>query len=240
LLFNIKTLLLITLLFLSQGAVAQSNPTLKPYKALYNVKFRGLSGGDIEFSLNKQNTDQFVFSSRLLPNFLGSLFTSDQAEDTSMLILDGVDIKPLHFNSEDGSKKTEDDISYIFDWNNNQVKGHYKDQDFIMTVPHGVQDRLSIQLSASLALQTGKEPGKLIMLEKNELQEFMITRQGTEHIRTQAGEFDTVVLKSERAGSSRITRYWYAARLGYLPVRAERTSKGKVDVVMELKSIQFL
>ncbi len=238
-LFNIKTLLLITLLFLSQGAVAQSNPTLKPYKALYNVKFRGLSGGDIEFSLKKQNTDQFVFSSRLLPNFLGSMFTSDQAEDISVLMPDEAGIKPLHFNSEDGSKKSGNDISYNFDWSINQVKGHYKDQDFTLAVPHGVQDRLSIQLSASLALQAGKEPGKLIMLEKNELQEYLITRQGTEHIRTQAGEFDTVVLKSERAGSSRITRYWYAARLGYLPVRAERTSKGKVDVVMELKSIQF-
>ena len=232
-------LVTLTLVSLNQWAFAQDPPTLKPYIARYNVKYRGLSGGDIVFTLKRQGTDQFVFSSRLLPNFLGGLFTSDQAEDTSTLLLETNGLKPLQFSSEDGRTKTENDIRYQFDWSTNQVKGRFKDQDFTMSVPRGVQDRLSIQLSASLALQANKDPGKLIMLEKNELQEYTITRQGSEHISSDTGEFDTVVLKSERSGSDRVTRYWYADSLGFIPVRAERSTKGTVDIVMELKSIQF-
>jgi hypothetical protein len=78
------------------------------------------------------------------------------------------------------------------------------------------------------------------MLEKDQLQEYHITRVGNERVRVAAGEYDVVVLKSERHGSSRSTRYWYAPQPGYIPVRAERSTKGKVDIVMELKSYQPL
>jgi len=233
------TLLLLTTLGMSSYALGQDQPTLKPYTARYNVKFRGLSGGDIVFTLKKQTGNQYVFSSRLLPNLLGGLFTSDQAEDSSNFLFEEGVIKPLQFTSEDGSKNTEKDIRYQFDLINLQVKGHAKDQDFTLTVPRGVQDRLSIQLNASLALQANKDPGKLVMLEKDELQEYSITRQGTERISTAAGQFDSVILKSVRNGSDRVTRYWYAKDFGYIPVRAERTTKDKTDIVMELKSIQF-
>lgn len=232
--------LLLLALFVMQDIGAQSPAALKPYVARYNVKYKGLSGGDIEFTLRNDGNGRYVYSSHLLPNFLGSLFASDQAEDTSVVLYDGSSVKPLKFRSEDGNKDTLKDIRYDFDWSKPSVNGRYKNQDFRMDVPTGAQDRLSIQLAASLKLQAGQEPGQLVMVEKDELQEYRITRIGNEHIRTAAGEFAVVVLKSERQGSSRSTRYWYAPQLGYIPVRAERSTKGKADIVMELKSFQFL
>lgn len=231
--------MLLGALLVSGAAEAQDTVSLKPYTARYSARYKGISGGEIEFTLQNTAPGRYVYSSHLLPNFLGSLFTSDQAEDTSQVVIDGNGIRPLHFRSEDGSNDTSKDIRLDFDWNHNSVNGHYRDQDFHLEVPANTQDRLSIQLAASLALQAGREPGQMIMLEKNELQEYSIIRTGTEHIRTPAGEYDTTVLRSERAGSSRTTRYWYAPQLGYIPVRAERSTKGKVDIVMELKSIQF-
>ncbi|MGC3981001.1 MAG: DUF3108 domain-containing protein [Steroidobacteraceae bacterium] len=240
--------LLATLLIVN-GAAAQSSsttgnsaqaPSLKPYTARYGVKYRGMSGGEIEFTLKSEGNGRYVFSSHLLPNFLGSLFASDQAEDSSQILLDESGLRPVQFHSEDGSKNTGKDISYQFDWSRNSVAGRYEDSDFTLTLPRGTQDRLSIQLAASLALQAGREPGKLTMLEKNELQEYTIVQQGTEQVNVAAGSYDAAVLKSERTGSSRSTRYWYAPKLGYIPVRAERSSKGKVDIVMELKSYKAL
>ncbi len=232
--------LLLGALLVAQAVNAQSGVMLKPYTARYSVKYRGMSGGDIEFTLKNAGNGRYVFSSHLLPNFLGSLFTSDQAEDTSHLMFDGSSVKPLQFSSEDGSNDTSRDIRYTFDWNSNSVSGHYKDQDFNLQIPAGTQDRLTIQLAASLALQARREPGELLMLERDEVQEYTILRNGTAKVRTNSGEYDTVVLRSERKGSSRTTRYWYAAQLGYIPVRAERSTKGKVDIVMELKSYQAL
>ncbi len=233
------SVLALMVMLLSQVTLAQNAPTLKPYTARYHVTYRGMSGGEIEFSLKSQGADRYVFSSHLLPNFFGSMFASDQAEDSSQLTFDSNGLRPQQFHSEDGRTKTNRDVRYDFDWSSRRVKGRFRDQDFTLDLVDGVQDRLSIQLAASLALQAGREPGKLTMIERNELQEFTIVKQGTEKVRTAAGEFDTVVLKSERTGSTRSTRYWYAAKLGYIPVRAERTSKGKVDIVMELKSVQL-
>jgi hypothetical protein len=215
------------------------NPSLRPYVARYNVKYRGLSGGDIEFTLASEGNGRYVFSSHLLPNFLGSLFTSDQAEDRSEMRFANGELKPLHFVSDDGTRKTEKDQRYDFDWSALKASGRFRDHDFTLTIPVNAQDRLSIQLAASLALQAGHEPGKLIMLERDELQEYHITEQGKERVATKAGEYDTVLLKSVREGSSRTTQYWYAPALNYIPVRAERSTNGKVDIVMELKSIQF-
>jgi hypothetical protein len=223
----------------THSASAQTEVTLTPYTARYQVTYRGLSGGEIEFKLKKYSADRYQFSSHLLPNFLGSMFASDHAEDTTLLMLENGTTKPLQFRSEDGKKNTDKDIQYDFNWLDRQVKGHYKNEDFALALSTDVQNRLSIQLAASLSLQAGKEPGKLIMLERNELQEYTVIKQGTEKILTKAGEFDTVILHSERTGSTRSTRYWYAPSLGYIPVKAERVSKGKVDIVMELKAIQI-
>jgi len=218
-----------------------ARPTLHPYMARYNVRYRGLSGGDIEVTLKSQGNGHYTFRSHIQPNFLGSFFISDQAEDYSEFEItpDGT-LRPLKFSSEDGSSSTDKDFNLTFDWDQNTVKGHANDKDFEMKVPKGTQERLTIQLAASLALQANKDPGTLAMLERDELQEYKITRDGTEHITTAGGDFDTVVLKSDRVGgSSRSTRYWYAPKLNYTMVRAERTSKGKVDIVMELKSVKM-
>ncbi len=214
---------------------------LRPYTARYNVRFHGVSGGDIEATLTKLGDGHYRFRSHLLPNFLGRLFTSDQAEDSSELEVtaNGV-IRPLHFRSKAGGDNPNDDIALDFDWSNNTVTGHAEGKDFSMPVPEGTQDRLTIQLTASLALQAKRDVGTLNMQERNELQQFTITNRGKESINTDTGKFDAIVLLSERVGgSSRSSRYWYAPKLGYIPVHAERSSHGKVDIVMQLKSVKL-
>ncbi|MES1195926.1 MAG: DUF3108 domain-containing protein [Steroidobacter sp.] len=214
---------------------------LRPYTARYNVRFHGISGGDIEATLTSLGNGHYRFRSHLLPNLLGRLFTSDQAEDVSEFEITSTGlIRPLHFRSEAGSSSTKDDIALDFDWTNNIVKGRAEDKDISMPVPVGTQDRLTIQLTASLALQAKHEIGTLDMQERNELQQFKISRQGVEQIHNDAGDFNAVVLLSERVGgSSRSSRYWYAPELGYIPVHAERSSHGKVDIVMQLKWVKL-
>jgi len=214
---------------------------LRPYTARYNVRFHGISGGDIEATLTNLGNSRYRFRSHLLPNFLGKLFTSDQAEDVSEfeLTTSGL-IRPLHFRSEDGSSETKADIALDFDWNTNTVMGRAEDKNISMPVAIGAQDRLTIQLTASLALQAKHEIGTLSMQERNELQQFKISQLGIEQVHTDAGDFSAVVLLSERVGgSSRSSRYWYAPELGFIPVHAERSSNGKVDVVMQLKSVKL-
>lgn len=225
---------------LATPSLAQDDTLILPYKARYQVTFRGLKGGDIEFVLERTNEGRYKFSSHLFPSFIGSLFASDQAEDSSEVEIDSRGVRPLHFTSDDGTSKTQKDIRQDFDWAQGKVTGRAENKDFELKLPDGAQDRLTIQLAASVALRSGRELGTLTLVEGDELKEYRISRQNSEKIRTPIGEYQTTILKSERTGSSRVTRYWYAPELGYVPARAERTSKGKVDIVMELKSFQFL
>lgn len=227
-------------LLMATPLVHAADPVLKSYVARYNVKYRGLSGGDIEFRLQQENNGHYRFSSQLFPNFIGSLFASDEAHDVSEFELVGQVIRPLQFRSEDGTSNTEKDLSCDFDWETRQAKGIFKNRPFMLMLKDGVQDRLTVQLAASLALQAGREPGTLSMYDRDEINTYHITQQSKEHINVAAGEFDTIVLQSTRDDSSRVTRYWYAGKLNFIPVRAERLTKGKVDIVMELKSYQSL
>jgi hypothetical protein len=89
-----------------------------------------LNGGDLEFTLKNDGNGRYVYRSQVLPNFLGSFFISDQAEDSSVVQFDGNAIKPLKFRSDDGSKDISKDIRYDFDWSTSAVNGRYRDQDF--------------------------------------------------------------------------------------------------------------
>lgn len=219
--------------------LAEQAAGLRPYTARYAVSYRGLEGGDIEFTLERLDNGHYRFRSQLFPSFLGSLFASDQAEDSSEFTLNDGRIQPLHFRSEDGTQNSKKDIRIDFDWGRGMASGRVGERDFELQVPPGAQERMSIQLAASLALQAGHEPGKLVMMEKDQVQEYTIKRTGSENVRMPAGEYEATVLTSQRTGSTRATRYWYAQQLNYLPVQAERTTKGKVDIVMQLKSFAF-
>ena len=56
-------------------------------------------------------------------------------------------------------------------------------------------------------------------------------------IETGLGKLDTVIFTSKRAGGDRVTRTWVAPALGYLPVKAERIRKNKLEFTMLIESV---
>jgi hypothetical protein len=101
----------------------------------------------------------------------------------------------------------------------------------------GTQDVMSIQVEVMLDLKKGDLPKTFWIIDKDQLKEFLYTDEGKARIRTAIGELDTVVVTSQRAGNNRILRMWFAPSLGYLPVQAERSRDGKVEIAMRLKAI---
>jgi hypothetical protein len=75
------------------------------------------------------------------------------------------------------------------------------------------------------------------IIDKDQLKEFEYTQEGTAKIRTAIGELDTVIVTSQRTGNNRILRMWFAPSLGFVPVQAERSRDGKVEIAMHIKSI---
>lgn len=148
--------------------------------------------------------------------------------------IDANGVRPLSWFVEDGKIGNKQDGALVFTWEKGRVSGTIKGQPVeLQTVP-GLQDRLSIQIAVMTLLLRGDEPDVIAMIGDDEIKRYSYTRVGTEQIRTKIGEFATVLFESTRPGSSRVSRFWQAPALGYLPVRVEQVRDGKVETVLEL------
>ena len=56
-----------------------------------------------------------------------------------------------------------------------------------------------------------------------------VKRVGTKKIKTKAGTFEVVGIQHQKEGSSRVTTFWTAEELGFLPVIMEQHRKGKLN-----------
>jgi hypothetical protein len=91
-----------------------------------------------------------------------------------------------------------------------------------------------------LDLKRGNLPKTFQIIDKDQLKEFNYTQEGSAKIRTEIGEIDTVIVTSQRTGNNRILRMWFAPSLGFVPVQAERSRDGKVEIAMHIKSVDHL
>jgi len=89
-----------------------------------------------------------------------------------------------------------------------------------------------------LDLRNGNLPNIFHIVDKDELKDFIYTREADARIRTALGELDTVVVASSRTGNDRVLRMWFAPSLDYIPVQAERTRAGKLEFAMRIKSLK--
>ena len=94
-----------------------------------------------------------------------------------------------------------------------------------------------MQLSSLRNLATGSLQSTVRLVDTDKIKDYELTREGNEQIETGLGRLDTVVFTSKRAGGDRVTRTWVAPALGYLPVKAERIRKNKVEFTMVIESV---
>ena len=88
-----------------------------------------------------------------------------------------------------------------------------------------------------LDLKNGKLPEIFHIIDKDQLKEFTYRQEGSARIKTAIGELDTVIVTSQQAGNNRILRMWFAPSLGYVPVQAERTRNGKLEMAMKIRNL---
>jgi hypothetical protein len=212
--------------------------TPAPYVATYAVNYRGLNAGLLHFELRGEETDKFVYESHAEPGLLASLIVSSKAVERSVMRIDANGVRPLSWFVDDGKPGQEDDGALAFAWDEERVSGTMEGKRVELPIVPGLQDRLSFQIAVITALLRAREPGTIPMLDDGRIKHYSYTRSGTERIKTQAGEFETILYESTRPGSDRVSRVWHAPALGYIPVRAEQRRKGMVETVMELVKVE--
>ena len=107
-------------------------------------------------------------------------------------------------------------------------------------IPPNAQDRFGLQQAVRLwVLENQGKPNpdasvEFALVDDERIRVYRFAITGKERLELPAGAFDTV--KVERVDNpNRISRYWIAPEVGWMPVKVESGKHGKVQLRMELR-----
>jgi hypothetical protein len=227
---------------LAQAAAAKPTPAtdgLIPYKARYQVSYRGISGGEIQMTLRRGTVPgQWLYESRAYPNLLGRIAVSPDARQRSTMEVTPEGVRPLSLVFDDGTDTSAKDVRLEFDWAAGHVRGEAKGKQFDYVVQPGTQDSASVQAAMLFELLAGREPKLFWILNGAKLEDFRYWPDGRATVVTPYGQFATVVWASQHGNSKRVNRVWHAPTLGYVPVQAIQYNKGRPDVQLKLVAFE--
>jgi hypothetical protein len=230
----------LTLLCISAAGVAAAEALLPTYTATYEVIHKGRNVGSSEFSMSHDGArDIYTFRSHTEVKGMLRLVSPNAVVERSDFVVHDGQIRPLEFWYEDGSRKGEDNVHAVFDWDAGTViiaaERHTQ-----LTLQPGVLDRGSMQVAVMRDMASSAMPGPYVLADEDALKTYEYALEGEERTSTPLGELTTLRYRQQRQGSSRSTALWVAPQLKYLPVRIEQVRDGETDTVFVLESVQGL
>jgi len=207
---------------------------LKPFEASYAWIWHGMNVAVSTLKL-EQHQDTWVYSSRSDPRGIGRMF-SERPIQQSIMKVTQTDVRPLHYKADDGTSSSKRDADVQFDWEHKRVTGIYEGATLDMPLQPGTQDDLSVQIALMVELLAGRTPNQFLLIDKNSVREYRYTREGEESLSTPLGKLDTVIYRSQKIGSPRVTRFWCAPSRGYIPLRVEQKKGDEVQWAMQVQS----
>ncbi len=221
----------------SGAADAPDEPGIAPFIAHYEASWKGISVGTSEIHLT-QGTEpgQYLYIWTITAHGIFRIAYQHDLVQKSWLRMIGDHVRPDKYFGQEGSQTVE----LNFDWQDMRATGVSETKPVDIKLPDGAQDVMSIQVEVMFDLKNGNLPKTFQIIDKDQLKEFNYTQEGSAKIRTEIGELETVIVTSQRAGNNRILRMWFAPSLGFVPVQAERSRDGKVEIAMRIKSVDHL
>jgi hypothetical protein len=209
--------------------------------ATYQVAWHGITAGDSTLTLAAaaQSPATFTYSSNIKAHGIFRLVFPDALIQSSTFTLTDGHIVPVHYQELGQARDHRDDVDLTFDPATGRVHGTSETHVVDAPLDTGVQDPMSVQIELMRQLQAGLAPTQFKLFDKDQAKEYFYTREGNEVLTTPLGALDTVVYRSDRPGSDRVTRLWLAPKLNYLPLQAARSRKGSVDLSMRISGVSY-
>jgi hypothetical protein len=235
---NALALALILALALA-GPLASPSPALadelKPYQASYAGIWHGMTVAISQLKL-EHTGDSWTFTSRSEPRGLGRLASGVFPPlQVSVVRVSGSSVQPQSFKSSGGSASKNTDLKY--DWQAHRITGTYEGTQVDLPLTPHVQDDGSVQLSLMVELLAGHTPETVQLIDKNSVRDYQFARDGDAKLSTPFGEVATVVYRSQKAHSPRVTRFWCAPDRGYVPMKVEQTIGQDVQWTLQIQSL---
>jgi hypothetical protein len=186
--------------------------------------------------LQQRPDGTWVYDSKSEPRGIGRMF-SERPTMQSIMRVTEAGVQPLSYHADDGTSSASRAADVKFDWESGRVTGVYEDVKVDMPAKPGIQDDLSVQIALMNELLRGRTPDKFLLLNKDSVREYRYVREREETVSTRLGSLQTVVYRSEKEGSPRVTRFWCTPSLGFIPVRVEQKRGDDVEWRMDIQSL---
>jgi Protein of unknown function (DUF3108) len=216
--------------------LAHAAAELKPFEASYAWVWHGMNVAVSTLKLEQQQ-DTWVYASKSDPRGIGKMFSERPVQRSTLRVTEN-GVRPLSYKADDGTSQTKRDADVVFDWEHNRATGVYEDAKVDMPLQPGVQDDLSVQIALMVELLAGRTPQQFLLIDKNTVREYRYTREGEESLSTPLGKIDTLIYRSQKTGSPRVTRFWCAPSLGFIPLRVEQKKGDDVQWTMQVQSVK--
>jgi Protein of unknown function (DUF3108) len=210
-------------------------PQLQPFEASYAWSWHGATVAISTLKLEHRDGDHWTYSSSGQPRGIGYLYPIHPTLVSELRVTER-GVEPQSFKADTGSDSRNADVT--FDRQNDRVTGNYEGTAVDMPLKAGLQDDLSVQVALMFDLLRDQPPDKLWMIDKNTAREYHYKREGEARIDTPFGPLDTIVYSSQHPGSPRVTRFWCAPSLGYLPMRVEQKRLDNVEWSMKVRTLK--
>lgn len=227
-------LLALTVALLAVHAAARADE-LRPYQATYKGVWHGMTVAVSELKL-EQTGDTWTYSSSSSPRGIGRLAAGVfPPHQVSVVRVTTAGVQPLSFKSSGGESSKAIDLAY--DWSAHRVTGSYEGTAVDQPLTADVRDDASVQLALTVELLAGRIPKSFRVIDRNSTRQYQFARDGEATLATPMGPVATVVYRSQKANSPRITRFWCAPDRGYIPLKVEQTRGEDVQWTMEIESL---
>lgn len=223
------------LLLATMSVATAAADELKPYTAVYNGIWHGMTVAVSTLKLEHTGST-WTFSSRSEPRGVGRMASGVfPPSQVSVVRIGEQGVEPQSFKSSGGNASKSIELNY--DWQSHKVTGTYEGTKVDLPLTPQVQDDGSVPLDLMVELLAGRTPATLQLIDKNSVREYQFTRDGEATITTPMGDVHTVVFKSQKKYSPRITRFWCAPDHGYIPMKVQQTKGDDVQWTLEIQSL---
>jgi hypothetical protein len=230
-----RTLTAAALLSLLCGIARAGAADVSAFEASYGWSWHGATVAVSTLKLENRGGNTWAYTSTTEPRGIGRLYPY-RPRLTSLLRVTDQGVLPQHFRADAGGKDHDADVE--FNWDTLRATGTYEAVAVDLPIKPGVQDDLSVQIQLIVALLHGKTPDTLWLIDKNTIRDYHYQREGDQTLDTPLGRIATTIYSSQHTGSPRITRFWCAPSLGYLPMRVEQKRIDSVEWTMDIRTLQ--
>lgn len=209
-----------------------------PFQARYELYGVGLPLGEAFMALDYPEPSHYAMRFEVRPNRLVGLLTSNQVQEQASGEIHNGQVQSTQYAQQADTGGETRDIQLRFNRSTGQVEAHDNAEQATLPLSPGVTDPLSLHLMVMWDLERDQLPEQYALIDGTRIRTYQIRNEGEETLKTALGELHTVRVSQAQSDGSRITTFWFATDLQYLPVRITRQKKGREDLRLEIRSVE--